>query len=160
MRGGAAFWFTGGEKADEEGWLPDLYDLDDEDPAQDSAEDVRDAFRTYEPRGQQARMVTLFRTLCAEAGIISVAANGSAAVPRRRQIRRVQPRQTTPRSRSAERRQGVEGLPVELAGLLNGLPPSRRWTQQRRDDFVKTFEAVLDFCIKIGEEETYQIKGE
>jgi hypothetical protein len=40
------------------------------DPAKDSRERVRDAFRTYTPRGQQGRMVLLFLGLCEYAGII------------------------------------------------------------------------------------------
>lgn len=41
------------------------------DPATDLPNRIRDAFRSYEPRGQQDRMVILFLALCEYTGIIS-----------------------------------------------------------------------------------------
>lgn len=40
------------------------------DPTTDPPERVRDQFRSYTPRGQQERMVTLFRGLCEFAGLL------------------------------------------------------------------------------------------
>jgi hypothetical protein len=46
------------------------------------------------------------------------------------------------------------GLPSALAGLLESLPSSRKWTQVQRDKFVTTFSTVLDFCIDITDDVT------
>ncbi len=40
------------------------------DPAVDDDTRIRDAFRNYQPIAQQPRMVTLFKGLCAAAGLI------------------------------------------------------------------------------------------
>lgn len=43
-----------------------------------------------------------------------------------------------------------EGIPPALAGLLKGLPsPSVGWTTNKRDQFITTFGAVLDFCYPV-----------
>jgi hypothetical protein len=40
-----------------------------------------------------------------------------------------------------------------LAGLLATLPsPQEGWTKERRNQFVATFGAVLDFCFPISTE--------
>jgi len=39
------------------------------DPTKNSLKEIEDAFRTYNPRSQRARMVSLFLALCREAGI-------------------------------------------------------------------------------------------
>ena len=44
-------------------------------------------------------------------------------------------------------------MPDPIAGLLASLPESGHWSKERRADFLKTFEAVLDFCIKVGEDD-------
>lgn len=43
------------------------------DPMTDDQSRIRDAFRTYKPHGQQARMVSLFNGLCMEAGLAPAA---------------------------------------------------------------------------------------
>lgn len=125
------------------------------DPADASPEGVRDAFRTYQPRGQQPRMVTLFLALCVHAGIRQAPEEGA---PRPRAQRRRTPssqrnrEQPNPRRRQSQ--QEVPGVPQPIAGLLASLPESGRWTKERRDAFMTTFGTVLDFCIEIGEEIT------
>jgi hypothetical protein len=43
-------------------------------------------------------------------------------------------------------------LPPAIAGLLATLPPDGGyWTKERRDGFIATFEAVIDYTFKIGE---------
>jgi len=120
------------------------------DPATDPLDAVRDAFRGYEPRGQQDRMVTLFYGLCEFAGIVDES-----------------PKRTTGRSTAASRpankpRKAVSdvgvakesmkvtevptGLPAPLKGLLDDLAAiGPTWTKARRDQFLAVFHAVLDY---------------
>jgi hypothetical protein len=129
------------------------------DPATDDAQAVRDAFRPYRPTGQQNRMVSLFLGLSAAAGLIpqSAGTEGQAVRPIRSAVpRRVpNPALRTPRSEVRIRdtaRQSATGLPPALEGLLNALPSNNAgWTQDERDRFVATFEAVLDFSYPIRE---------
>jgi hypothetical protein len=121
------------------------------DPAQDDEVRIRDAFRNYRPHGQQNRMVSLFTGLSTAAGLIPEKSDGT-------------PRSTTPRPKTSTRRplagskrkptsmpeRATGNLPPALAGLLASLPASGRWTQERRDRFVQTFESVLDYSITIA----------
>jgi hypothetical protein len=44
-------------------------------------------------------------------------------------------------------------LPVPLAGILGLLPPDgEKWTKERRDKFVTTFQGVLDLCYPLEAE--------
>lgn len=122
----------------------------------DSEDDIRDAFRNYNPVGQQSRMVSLFTGLCRAAGLRhgdagkdskprlarKPAPSTSVAKPRRDQ----QPPQ-------AKKQYHADGaLPPAIAGLLSNLPTeSGAWTKGERDKFLKTFEAVLDYCFAIQE---------
>lgn len=127
--------------------------------AGDSEEAIRDAFRNYNPRGQQPRMVTLFIGLCRAAGLRS---DDKESEPRRRIVAR---RPTTGQFLAAKRQPvrtrtpdpaPIAGahLPPVLAGLLASLPEqSKGWTKDARSSFLKTFEAVLDFCYPVREPE-------
>lgn len=119
--------------------------------------DIRDAFRSYKPVGQQDRMVTLFVGLYTYAGARSERAarqiavrKGSPAKPATaaRVTRQAgNPSSPLPGAASSISPLGVNALPPALAGLLASLPPQGEgWTSDRRDAFVKTFNAVLDFC--------------
>ena len=122
------------------------------DPTKDGPDRIRDAFRGYNPIGQQERMVMLFEGLCVLAGLIaerparpSPTANlgpkAKAGVRRLVQERLIKPAQ--PPSTSL-------GLPAPLAGLLASLPADGQgWTAPKRDQFLATFEAVLDFCVPV-----------
>ena len=126
------------------------------DPTKDDSTRIRDAFRGYEPIGQQDRMVALFEGLCTEAGLIE---KTSANVP-------AAPRQKTPHSERVRRNLETltgkakratqinpSGIPAPLAGLLAGLPPmGNGWTAEERKKFLATFEAVLDYCFPIVKE--------
>ncbi|MBO6900390.1 MAG: DUF5343 domain-containing protein [Rhizobiaceae bacterium] len=129
------------------------------DPAQDDDTRIRDAFRSYKPLGQQARMVTLFTGLFAAAGVRPEREKQS---PRRqstssgaRQAPRRQSNVRTPSPPPLKRESSPpysNNLPPPLAGLLASLPSEKAgWTAEKRNQFVATFGAVLDFCIPIRE---------
>jgi hypothetical protein len=134
---------------------PDIFAIVD--PTKDDETRVRDAFRGYNPVGQQARMVSLFLGLCANAGMIS---DKPASAPRPRPAA---PRASAPPPRSAPLRfvaaakagaknlaKNPSGLPPALAGLLESLPDaSDGWTAADRDKFLTAFKVVLDFCIPV-----------
>jgi Family of unknown function (DUF5343) len=135
------------------------------DPSKDEDARVRDAFRSYQPIGQQPRMVTLFMNLCAAAGLIADKPARAASSRAGNSRLRVQ----SPSVRAASRSHIVTdirtpapprtntavsqpGLPAPIAGLLSGLPANGAgWTAERRDQFLATFKAVIDFCFPIVE---------
>jgi hypothetical protein len=129
------------------------------DPANDGEVRVRDAFRSYQPVGQQDRMVALFMELCRAAGMLpekSSTAPKPAGRPRTAAPRTAAPssKPTSGRTFTASfntpysaRHQAAPGLPAPLAGLLASLPSEGEgWTKETRDRFLATFQAVLDFC--------------
>ncbi len=126
------------------------------DPAMADDVAVRDAFRSYNPVGQQSRMVTLFVGLYAAAGI------GPEKQAQPRQSRTVQqrPRVTSSSAKSSTKNTmrgpatsyAASEVPPALAGLLSSLPPTGKgWTQEARDKFMATFGTVLDFCFPVIE---------
>lgn len=135
-------------------WLQAVYaDVFSFVSATDEETAIRDAFRAYNPVGQQGRMVSLFLGLCRAAGLRDDDQATSSPRPAARK-----PASSTPAARShAQPKQqkqspplfGVlnSSLPPALNGLLQTLPSSGEWTKQERDKFVKTFEAVLDFSV-------------
>lgn len=128
------------------------------DPTTDDENRVRDAFRPYQPQGQQDRMVSLFLGLCTAAGL---SAEKKSATPPRTVIARAVGRTAPPaRSRTAPVVHAlnaadlvvpaVSSLPPAITGLLQSLPsPDVGWTKDRRDKFVNSFEAILDFYIPV-----------
>lgn len=135
------------------------------DPATDSYDRVRDAFRPFNPKGQQERMVTLFLGLLDYAGVDTSA----ASVSRRRQdsAAPTKPRPGTPKvskgSETSTRRRkrdttdsstpDTNALPAGLVGLLHQIPaPGKSWTKERRDNFMRAFEAVLDYSVAVAED--------
>jgi hypothetical protein len=130
------------------------------DPASATDGQTRDAFRNYVPIGQQDRMVTLFTGLFKEAGIgperqraapRKASGSGIVAKPATRTV-------TKPKNNRADGAlqtpiNGDGKFPPAIAGLLTSLPPGGSgWSKLRRDQFLMTFGAVLDFCIPITEE--------
>ncbi|GJL89809.1 MAG: hypothetical protein DHS20C03_35180 [Minwuia thermotolerans] len=126
------------------------------DPATATETEVRDAFRSYKPTGQQNRMVTLFIGLFAAAGVApekpkpvpqGVRAKQAAAKSRSQSGRsKVQPQP------DAQPRQFDNNLPPALTGLLASLPRSGEgWSQDRRNGFVTAFGYVLDYLYPIIE---------
>jgi len=131
------------------------------DPTVDDETEIRDAFRSYQPVGQQGRMVTLFQGLCAAAGLVPEKKAAQVRLPSSRSRAEVVKRlvQKTPARAAANLAKPsaneVAGLPAALAGMLTTLPPDGQgWSQDKRDSFMKTFGTVLDFCFPIVESGT------
>lgn len=128
------------------------------DPSKDSETQVRDAFRTYKPHGQQSRMVSLFLGLCKEAGLIEEIKRETQRSPR---TVSKSPRGPTKKSRKRKAKDDPQTavgplpqLPSPILGLLGSLPKENgSWSQERRDQFITTLGAVLDFCYSVGEPE-------
>jgi len=122
------------------------------DPEKDSDTAIRDAFRGYEPRGQQARMVTLFLGLCEHAGMQRPEQKTTKAP------RTAPPRRTTRKETGTGRRNGkkesARSYPPLLAGLLESLPKDGgSWRQEDRDRFLAALPVVLDFCFPVEQDE-------
>jgi len=150
-------------------WLREAYAdaLQFVDPATATDNQIRDAFRNYNPIGQQDRMVALFAGLFREAGIGPERQRAPSNTGVRSAARSApKPRTAGTAARSHERAiqppppNSDEKLPQPIAGLLTSLPTGGHgWSQATRDRFIKTFEAVLDFCIPIVEEEAADTDG-
>lgn len=135
------------------------------DPATDDEVAIRDAFRKYIPTGQQARMVTLFMGLFTAAGVIApkqkANAPPSSSKPRQTSSKQFKPSKGKTPPPPAYPRDGRHGqpqnlatgeIPPALAGLLATLPiDTGVWTKDRRDQFLTTFGAVLDYTFKVGD---------
>jgi hypothetical protein len=150
-------------KKRQEDWLKsayaDIFGIID--PSKDDETRIRDAFRSYQPVGQQARMVTLFQGLCAAAGLIpektapAPRQPRSAPTPAQRQAlntlhKRIINNPNKPLSGKTPGVRGIAGLPPALSGLLESLPdPDQGWTNGEREKFLTTFKAVLDFCFPV-----------
>lgn len=124
---------------------------------------IRDAFRHYNPVGQQSRMVALFMGLCRAAGLRTDEAPSTERRPiggRGRVLTMARRANTAKGSNPMSRgrvpgdsggSQGPSNVPAAIAGLLASLPQEGEWTKTERDRFVRTFEAVLDFCFSVTE---------
>jgi hypothetical protein len=142
-------------------WLNGVYAdaLNFIDPATSDETAIRDAFRSYEPVGQQPRMVALFIGLYAEAGLGPERASAPrtttaprVSVPKRniRGITKSGPRAGLERSATIQSDQ-TGTLPAPITGMLARLP-KRSWTKDERSKFLATFTAVLDFCYPVVEQ--------
>lgn len=124
------------------------------DPAHDHIDRVEDAFRGFRPRGQRARMVTLFLGLCEYAGIVTELPKRKPGPKREATNGRSSRASTAHASRSSgqnEQRPSTPAglasvrLPPALAALLAELPKEgSSWTTTRRGSFISAFTALLD----------------
>jgi hypothetical protein len=124
------------------------------DPTTDDETRIRDAFRSYQPVGQQDRMVTLFQGLCTGAGIMPEKAAPTSRIRTHSASSRTAPtsRRSAPTKSPPPKQTPSASLPPALTGLLGSLPDADSgWSRASRNKFVKTFEVVLDFCIPIRE---------
>lgn len=125
------------------------------DPSKDDQVAIRDAFRSYQPIGQQDRAVALFIALCVEAGLAPESMKNAPKAPVRRpagSARAAPAPKPTPKVKSygGGAAQPVGELPPAITGLLASLPSNGTgWTKDQRDRFLKTFESVLDFVIPV-----------
>lgn len=126
------------------------------DPNKDSPTAIRDAFRGYNPHGQQERMIPLFMALCKAAGIVE--SESTIRKPREHnQTKKLQKRPITSKTDlQIPKKQSPSGtsLPAPLTGLLAALPPEGSgWPKESRDRFLSTFGTLLDFCYPIRKAE-------
>jgi hypothetical protein len=132
------------------------------DPETATEVQLHDAFRTYKPSGQRARMVSLFQGLFAAAGIAPErkrqapkrAPVGSGAARKPAATRAAPPadkRNPPPPPPPPGRQEYAlpEGVHPALAGLIASLPADRRWTQAQRDKFMAAFPVMLDYAFEI-----------
>jgi hypothetical protein len=127
------------------------------DPAKDDAIRIRDAFRSYQPLGQQDRMVILFQGLCVAAGLIvnKVTPPRPAGTATRPRPATPPPIKRGPSNPNPKASISSPALPPALAGLMTSLPSREEgWTLADRKKFLDAFSALLDFCIPIIESET------
>jgi hypothetical protein len=121
------------------------------DPATDGDIAIADAFRAFEPSKQREKMISLFRGLCAEAGIIEQARQRSTA-------RR--PRQEGAAQRSRARHTPPPPPPGDGGGTANFtqtdgdtyvlmLPSGPTMTLTVRMDVMRTSVADRDFIFKV-----------
>jgi hypothetical protein len=128
------------------------------DPLKDSEEQIRDAFRGYQPVGQQFRMVLLFLGLCKAAGLMPDKTAAARPPSSSRPAAGLTPRSKTIAKRLvAEKFKDVprhpSGIPAPLTGLLASLPAEGdSWTKAQRLTFITAFGAVLDVCFPVEPE--------
>lgn len=143
-------------------WLNSAYAdaLSYVDPSSDDEISIRDAFRKYIPTGQQGRMVSLFIGLFTAAGVMAPrskqalgkkpqsAGSGEKATKSRTSQKAGPPTSNQPQAPIFR----GSALPPAISGLLATLPvEGGRWTRVRRDQFIATLSAVLDYTFEIGE---------
>lgn len=131
------------------------------DPASEGMDRVRDAFRTYSPRGQQSRMVTLFLGLLEYLGLDTSAAKaGQAERPARQSTRKATTTRSSEngsrrRSSSSDRartRRNAVSVPDPIMSLLDDALPldDKTWNRGQRDAFVRSLEALLDLYFPVS----------
>ena len=145
------------------GWLRSAYAdvLTYVEPETATEVQLRDAFRTYKPTGQQTRMVSLFQALFAAAGLAPerqrqspkrIPSGGGSAKPKMAAARLTPSRAHAAFDDSVPAKQQSptpQGLPPALTGLLASLPVDGHWTQAQRDKFMTAFPVMLDFAFEI-----------
>lgn len=124
------------------------------DPKSDPIDLIEDAFRSFHPNGQRARMVTLFIGLCERAGIADEATPADVGKDPGRQSPEPGESRVVPTGASARLQ---EGIPPALVGLLRQLPdPGSSWSRKRRDSFLRLFGATLDYVYELEDESRAQ----
>ena len=138
------------------------------DPAEATDIEINDAFRYYQPQAQRGRMITLFRGLCQEVGLI---AGGPPETRKRtRAVKEVKPslvsyagnsrKSQIETSYTPEFTRALNGNSSDikseyalLQGLLQQLPLDKKWSQRRRDRWLQAFTANMDLLIDVEAED-------
>lgn len=129
------------------------------DPAKDPMDKVADQFRSYSPRGQRERMVTLFLGLCEFVGL---------APPRERETKpraATKPRQkSSPKPKKAEQKKTQQVPPAEfkatpapssgsnpfIEGLIAQLPETgTEWPKAKRKAWTEAAMAIFDLIYEL-----------
>jgi hypothetical protein len=140
------------------------------DPSTDPPARVRDAFRGFQPQGQQDRMLTLFYGLCEAAGIIDEAPKRASAPTRPRGAAKARStparsRKDTPTSPSTALGDGDLAEQYNLEPAVQGLVRQLaligpKWTRDRRDQFMKVWEITVDFAYPVHEAQPAHGRGD
>lgn len=141
----------------------DVFNIIGDDLNQVTDIELNDAFRLCQPESQRNRMIILFRGLCQEAGLI--AGGPPETHMRSRTTGKPSPSQTNgakktlPKSEPSQPLQSAITHPVShhstqpdfvlLQNLIKQLPSTGKWTQARRDKWIKAVEANVDVLIDI-----------
>lgn len=154
-------------------WIRDVYGdiLQYGDPSVDVLERIQEAFRGYQPDGQRGAMAALFVGLWQYAGLPVIATDGGTVVRPptikvKGNVRR--PSTTGKKATRTPETPYVKGyqpddqaLPPGLVGLLREIPRSgETWTSDRRNAFIKAFEAILDFTIRVDDNPNPKVPDE
>lgn len=140
---------------------PSIFELHPN-PAEATDIEIGDAFKKSEPLNQRDRMVSLFRGLCQEAGLI-------AGEPLTRERRTATKQKVASKNDEGEHQEtGVqkykappppEKMPSSLVwynnlGILMSRlpdPENAHWTEAEKDKWLNAFHATLDLLIKEDE---------
>lgn len=132
------------------------------DPAKDSAQDVADQFRSYTPRGQRDRMVTLFLGLCEFVELAPV--REREAKPRSTRKSRPappkKPKASTPPEAKTPRVGEVWSPPTPnsgskpfIDGLIAQLPEAgANWSKAKRKAWTDAALAIFDLIYELPPE--------
>lgn len=136
------------------------------DPEQDDMDDIEDAFRGFEPEGQRQRMLKLFLGLCHEAGLVGEDKAPKIQSPPRQkpsaqrstgqqgQRRTSKPDYKTPPAEEPPPRFEEEPHSYPLVtAIVKQLPKDGRWTEKRRDLWMKAMESAVNLAIEVEEPE-------
>ncbi len=144
------------------------------DPATASDEKLENAFRYYQPKAQRQRMISLFKGLCREAGLITGSSettkrsrnvsSNKTTIPLNSRKQSVTERTTpqipengppVPSQMNRHYQHGISQEYTLLLNLLQQLPTGeeKQWTKTRRDKWLQAVTANIDLLIEVKEEE-------